>query len=420
MAGPAHAPAPSSFAARNSLPCAPFADDHPHLPAMPPHSRLRAHAGTPALLLLLFAIAACDGARGDAAANGAGRTGGATAAAAAASGPARTPVPRDAMLRTGVTHVLAGGEVVRPQPAPAPAADTGDTAAGPAPIPRGVAGDSARHWEKWAARRVPAPAPGSLIPGHRIVAFYGNPLSSRMGILGELPPQEMLARLERQAKEWEQADPSMPVVKALEVIGVVAQGDSGRDGRFRLRMDSSLIEKVYGWAQEANAQLIIDIQVGRSTPQDEIRWLERFLKRPDVHLAIDPEFDMRRAGVAPGRKVGTTDAADINWAIDYLADLVRKHNLPPKFLVVHRFTRNMLTNSAGIRPDPLVPVIVQMDGWGAAWLKRATYRQYILTEPVQYTGFKIFYHNDTKKGDPLMKPRDVLQLFPKPVFIQYQ
>ncbi len=63
---------------------------------------------------------------------------------------------------------------------------------------------------------------------------------------------------------------------------------------------------------------------------------------------------------------------------------------------------------------------MHMDGWGAPWLKRDSYRDYVVKEPVQYTGFKLFYGNDTKKGDPLMQPQDLLKLEPKPLYIQYQ
>ena len=86
-----------------------------------------------------------------------------------------------------------------------------------------------------------APAPGSLLPDKRIVAFYGNPLSKRMGILGELPPDRMLAKLDSVVKQWEEADPETPVQPALHYISVVAQAGTGRDGKYRLRMDSSKI-----------------------------------------------------------------------------------------------------------------------------------------------------------------------------------
>ena len=268
----------------------------------------------------------------------------------------------------------------------------------------------------------PDPLPGSLLPENRIVAFYGNPLSKRMGILGELAPDEMLAKLDREAKAWSAADPSTPVKKALHLIAVTAQGSGGRDGKYRLRMDSSLIEKVYGWAQKHDAILFLDVQVAQSTLQEELPKLARFLKRPDVHLGIDPEFSMHygSSGKVPGTKIGTFKAADVNYAASFLADLVTAEKLPPKLLVVHRFTRSMLPNAEEITLDPRVQVVIDMDGWGPPQLKRDSYHDYVYQHPVQFTGFKLFYRNDTKKGHALMSPADVLALFPKPLYIQYQ
>ena len=269
----------------------------------------------------------------------------------------------------------------------------------------------------------PTPLAGSLLPDTRIVAFYGNPLAKKMGILGELPPTEMLAKLDREAKAWAAADPSTPVKKALHLIAVVAQGSPGRDGKYRLRMDSALIEKVYGWAQQHDALLFLDVQVGQSTLKEELPRLAKFLKRPDVHLGIDPEFSMHygASGRVPGSKIGTFKAEDANYAASFLADLVTAEKIPPKVLVVHRFTRSMLPDAEQIRLDPRVQVVIDMDGWGPPSLKRDSYHDYVYEHPVQFTGFKLFYHNDTKKkGSTLMMPADVLALFPKPLYIQYQ
>jgi hypothetical protein len=265
----------------------------------------------------------------------------------------------------------------------------------------------------------PAPLPGSILPGKRIVAYYGNPLSKKMGILGELPPDQMLARLDKEVAAWNKADPSTPVQPALHLIVVVAQGAPGRDGMYRLRMADTLIEKVYSWAQRKNAILFIDIQVGKSNVMAEVPRFEQYLKRPNVHLGLDPEFSMK-SGDPPGRKIGTMSSNDVNWTINYLSNLVKANNLPPKVLVVHRFTRKMLTDSKGIRLDPRVQVVINMDGWGAPWLKFDSYRDYVQAEPVQYTGFKLFYHNDTKKGEPLLTPGELLRITPKPLYIQYQ
>jgi hypothetical protein len=147
----------------------------------------------------------------------------------------------------------------------------------------------------------PAPLPGSILPAKRIVAYYGNPLSKKMGVLGEYPAPEMLSRLDKEVAAWSKADPTHPVQPALHLIVVVAQGAPGRDGMYRLRMPDTLIEKVYSWAQSRNAILFLDVQVALSNVQTEVPRLEPFLKRPNVHLGIDPEFSMK-GGEKPGTK----------------------------------------------------------------------------------------------------------------------
>jgi hypothetical protein len=272
----------------------------------------------------------------------------------------------------------------------------------------------------WPVADVPAPLPGSILPARRIVAFYGNPLSKRMGILGEVDSATMLARLDREVAAWNKADPDHPVQPALHLIAVVASDQPGTAGKYRMRMDSSLIRRVYKWAKMKNALLFLDVQVGTGTLQDELPRLLPWLKNPDVHLAIDPEFSMKH-GEVPGTKIGTFDAADVNYASSLLQDLVTTEHLPPKVLVVHRFTRPMLTGYKQIKLDPRVQIVINMDGWGPPWLKRESYRAYVWKYPVEYTGFKLFYHNDTKrKGSALMTPVDVLALHPKPLYIQYQ
>ena len=229
----------------------------------------------------------------------------------------------------------------------------------------------------------------------------------------------MLAKLDQEVARWNAADPATPVQPALHLIASVAQGAPGKDGKLRYRVHPELIEKVYGWAKRKNAILFLDVQIGKSTLEEELQVLVPYLSRPDVHLGIDPEFAMTKGG-DPGRRVGTYDARHVNQAIATLANLVTQHKLPPKVLVIHRFTSPMLTNAQDIRLDPRVQVVIDMDGWGPPYGKRATWARYIRPYPVQFTGFKLFYHNDTKAGHPLMKPADVLALHPKPVYIQYQ
>ena len=263
----------------------------------------------------------------------------------------------------------------------------------------------------------PDPLPGSILPGKRIIAYYGNPLSKKMGVLGEYEPEEMLRRLDEEVAAWNTADPTTPVQPALHVIGVVAQAGPGKDGKYRLRMDSAVIERVAGWAAKRNALVFIDVQVGQSTLREELPRLERFLQRPQFHLGVDPEFSMKDA-TPPGKKIGTFDASDINYAIGFLADLVTKYNLPPKVLVVHRFTQRGITHAKQIMLDARVQVVIDMDGFGPPSLKKNTFRKWIKAEPVQFVGWKQFYkpRNDL----PRTTIAEILRLKPRPVYIQYQ
>jgi hypothetical protein len=258
----------------------------------------------------------------------------------------------------------------------------------------------------------------SILPCSRIVVYYGNPLQTRMGILGEYPKDEMLSRLRRQVAEWEAADPETPVIPGLHMVAIVAQGDPGTSGHYRTIMRDSLIEATHQWAREAGGIFFIDIQVGTDNIRNLLPRMEKHLLHHDVHLGIDPEF-MMKDGSVPGRRIGTMDAADINYASEYLANLVREHNLPPKVFIVHRFTQNMVTNTRNIQLRPEVQIVMHMDGWGRPFLKRDTYHRHIVREPVEYPGFKIFYHHDSRE-DPLMSPRDLLRLWPQPLYIQYQ
>jgi multiple antibiotic resistance protein len=89
-------------------------------------------------------------------------------------------------------------------------------------------------------------------------------------------------------------------------------------------------------------------------------------------------------GACPGAAIGTMDAADINYASEYLANLVREHDLPPKVFIVHRFTQNMVTNVQNIQLRPEVQLVIHMDGWGRPFLKRDTYHRHVSTSPVQF------------------------------------
>ncbi|MDB5240845.1 MAG: hypothetical protein JWP57_1470, partial [Spirosoma sp.] len=179
---------------------------------------------------------------------------------------------------------------------------------------------------------------GAILPKHRIFAYYGNPHSKRMGILGKYEKAEMLQRLDREIKNWQAADPTTPIQPALHLVATSAQGLPGKDGGYRMRMSDKTIKKVLKWGNEHKAIVFLDIQRGHAPLGPEMKYMEKYLKLPFVHLGIDPEFSMV-TGAKPGTKIGSYDAADVNQAVQFLSRVVRENHLPPKVLVVHRFTQ---------------------------------------------------------------------------------
>jgi hypothetical protein len=236
-----------------------------------------------------------------------------------------------------------------------------------------------------------------------------------MGVLGQFPVAEMLSRLSAEARAWQKADPGAAVRPGLELVAAVASDYPGQDGSYCTRMSAGLIEKVIGWAHSRGWITILDVQVGRSSVRAEFQRLVPYLRRPDVHLAIDPEFQMGR-GLKPGKRIGSSDAEDVNVAVILLAAVVDKYRLPPKLLLVHRFTDDMLRRRQKVRLDPRVQIVVVMDGFGPPQAKRNIYRREITREPVEYAGIKLFYKNDR----PMMSTAEVLKLDPVPRVIIYQ
>lgn len=271
--------------------------------------------------------------------------------------------------------------------------------------------------EKWPVYGA-VPLEGALLPYNRILAYYGNLYTPATGILGT-PEKEMLARLQEEAARWQQADTTIPVRPAIHYIAVTAQADPGPSGKYRVRVPAAELDKAVTLAYQNKTLLFLDVQVGLSTLQEELPPLEQYLRLPEAHLGIDPEYSTKHLQISSS-SAGSFDAADINYAIGFLAGIVRRYNLPPKVLVVHRFTQTMLTNYKDIKKVPEVQVVINMDDFGSPAKKMDMYEGFVAGEPVQYTGFKLFYQADPKTGKRLMKPEEVLALYPSPVYIQYQ
>lgn len=259
-----------------------------------------------------------------------------------------------------------------------------------------------------------APDFASVLDKTLLVTWYGNPWSERMGILGRLDGDALAEGLKKQAAAYA-AVTNKHVVPAYELVTIVGQPQPGKDGTYRRRESYQVIDRMLKEARAAGFKLILDVQTGHSSVLAELSYLAPYLQQPDVYLALDPEFSMGAGGI-PGQRIGTMRADDVNDAIDVLEYVQERYKLPRKVLLVHQFTMPMLPDKERIWSSPSIDVVLVADGFGPPALKRHTYSMVLHQHSLAYSGFKLFYIQDTD----LLQPAQVMALSPSPSVIIYQ
>ena len=257
--------------------------------------------------------------------------------------------------------------------------------------------------------------PNVILPHARVLSYYGFPGVPQMGILGQHSMEELYPILLDQTLAYEEADNSKPVMMAYEVIASVAQRDPQADGSYLARISDEVLQEYVDFCESHKLHLIIDVQYGRLTTEDELNAIAPWLEYPFVHPALDPEFSVEE-GEVPGEVLGAIDGSDVTFAQEWLADFCRTRGLPPKILVVHQFNFYSITNKETIGPVDGVQFCLEVDGFGTPPMKLETYS--VLTQdPIEFHGFKLWYSGE---DDPLMTPEEVVALDPSPDVIIYQ
>lgn len=266
------------------------------------------------------------------------------------------------------------------------------------------------------ARATAAAAPRAVsLQDTAIVSYYGNPNTARMGILGAADPKEIATLIEGHAARYDALNGPAGVVPAFHLVYAVAQPHPATDGRYLYYVQPEQLNEYLRVAEQRGMLLFLDLQIGRSSVEAEVRRVLPYLRHPSVHLALDPEFAMA-AGQAPGDVIGGIDAGDINRAQTILQELVEREGLPPKLLIVHQFIDSMIRGGDAIRSYPDVELIIDMDGFGPADVKRAIYRRYATRPYALNAGIKLFFQQDAG----LLSEEDVLALEPRPAVVIYQ
>ena len=247
-----------------------------------------------------------------------------------------------------------------------------------------------------------------------MVAYYGTAGTDALGVLGEGTPAEAAAKLERAAKPFEAAS-GRTVLPAFELITTVAQRAPGKDGDYSEPLSDEDVQKYLDQARKSKLLLILDLQPGRASFLSQAKRYERFLKEPDVGLALDPEWVLK-PGQRPGKQIGSTDASTVNEVSQWLSDLTVKNQLPEKIFLLHQFRVSMIKQRSEVVKRPGLATVIHVDGFGNKGLKLQTYDILASKKGEYVNAFKLFYDEDK----PLMSPKEALALKPAPQLVSYQ
>jgi hypothetical protein len=293
---------------------------------------------------------------------------------------------------------------------PAAAASERDCSPAPYDVPDEAEAESQNSFLTGPTSRVP------LLANSDILAFYGHPGSNRMGILGVYPKEKLAGLMAGYAQLFDAANGDRDVISAFHLI----YGTCWPEGKIGYLSESTIAEYVR-YAAENGMLVFLDHQIGKYTVEESVRKMLPFLKYPNVHLGLDPEWRT----LLPMQEIGSITAQEINRAQEIIQDYLRENDLPGvRMLVVHQFTEKMIQGRASVRADfdRVIPIHV-MDGFGNPALKKNSYSLNARASNLPLKGFKLFFksgHPGAGYDDPLMTPAEVLSLQPAPVFVMYQ
>jgi hypothetical protein len=256
---------------------------------------------------------------------------------------------------------------------------------------------------------------GSILLNDDILAFYGHPLSKNMGILGRYTKEELNEKLTALAEEYRAAG-GRPIRKAFYIIfGTV--WPEGEIGIIR----ESVLKEYIEFALENDILIFIDHQIGRYTPVDSLKRMLPWLRYPNVHLALDPEWRTTK----PMKEIGTVTADEVNQVQKVMEEYIIENHIPgERLLVIHQFNYRMITSRENVDSSfSRVRLVHCADGFGNPNIKRQAYAFNAQATNIPVKAFKLFYNSGIPGAgfdSPLLTPKEVFELNPRPYIVMYQ
>jgi len=261
-----------------------------------------------------------------------------------------------------------------------------------------------------------------------IIAYYGRPGVSSLGVLGKHHIEKLKPIIKAKVTAYKKATGNHNIIPAFDIIYGLASSEPGRHKDYIIHLNSKKLIPYIEAAEKEGFALFIDLQLGEKTPMQAIKPVLKYLKHHNVHLAIDPEFEVSNLDVRPGKKVGHITGDWINQVQAEMNSYMKANGITEKkMLVVHMFRGSMVGNKSAVRYYKNIDLIMNLDGHGSPKLKigiyNALYNQHISDKIAG--GFKLFFNEDTPR---LMTPKQVMGLESvsgtkikhAPKFINYQ
>ena len=256
-----------------------------------------------------------------------------------------------------------------------------------------------------------------VFPGRAMVALYGHPSTSALGVLGEQGVARSIKRAKLLATRYRKVVKT-PVVPTFEIIATVASAGAGKDQDYSRETPVRDLLPLVDAAEKHGVYVILDLQPGRTNFLTQAKRYESLLRRPHVGLALDPEWRLRPRQKHL-RQIGSVSAREVNRVGDWLAALTRTHQLPQKVFVLHQFSITMIKNRSRIDTShPELATVIHVDGQGGQADKKGTWRYLRQKAPRGvFWGWKNFVDEDK----PMLSVRQTWRrVKPHPELITYQ
>lgn len=261
----------------------------------------------------------------------------------------------------------------------------------------------------------PAPAVTGSVLDNQVVAYYGTPNAPALGILGQFEPEEAAQKLEDHVANIDRLNGPRGATGAMDLIYGMAIAEPGPEGNHVGYLDDDIVEQYIDIAEEHDLQLILDLHIAQSDPLTEVKRVERFLKNPRVHVAIDGEYAVGPGGI-PLDSLGQVTADQMNDVQEYVDELVRENDLPKKMVIMHQFMDETLVDGEKIREYDNVDFVLNMDAWGDTASKHERYEHFASKPWAHRMSYNIFMQLD----DRVEPDRELVRLAPKADMFMYQ